>query len=38
VTFSFHDGATVPPRSVRAILVQQVGLTLEEAEEVVKYA
>lgn len=38
IVFAFHNGATVPPRIVRAILVQQVGLTLAEAEEVVKRA
>ncbi len=38
IVFAFHDRATVPPRVVRAILVQQVGLTLAEAEEVVKHA
>lgn len=38
LVFAFHDRVTVPPRVVRAILVQQVGLTLAEAEEVVKHA
>jgi predicted RNA binding protein YcfA (HicA-like mRNA interferase family) len=38
IVFAFHDGATVSPRVVRAILVQQAGLTLAEAEEVVKHA
>jgi predicted RNA binding protein YcfA (HicA-like mRNA interferase family) len=31
--FSFHDRVTIPPGLVRKILVQDVGLTLEEAAE-----
>ena len=31
VLFSYHDGATVPPGVVRAILVKTVGLTADEA-------
>lgn len=38
ITFAFHDTATISPRTVRAILVEQVGLTLEEAMEVVDNA
>lgn len=34
--FAFHDGAEVGPALVRSILVKQVGLTLEEAKQVVK--
>ena len=36
LTFAFHDGDEVSPRLVRTILVRDVGLTLEEAEEVVR--
>ncbi|WP_378101836.1 type II toxin-antitoxin system HicA family toxin [Cellulomonas sp. T2.31MG-18] len=32
--FSYHDGATVPPSVVRKILISDVGLTEEEAWEV----
>lgn len=35
ITFSYHDRATVGPQVVRSILVQQVGLTREEALEVI---
>lgn len=38
LTFAFHDGDTVSPRLVRVILVQQVGLSVEEAREVLKNA
>lgn len=31
--FSFHDGVTIPPRVVRKVLVDDVGLTQEEALE-----
>ena len=31
VTFAFHDKATLPPRAVRAILMDTVGLSEEEA-------
>jgi predicted RNA binding protein YcfA (HicA-like mRNA interferase family) len=31
LTFSFHDGATVPPGLVRDYLLKRVGLTEEEA-------
>ena len=30
----FHNKVTVPPRSVKAVLVDQAGLTVEEAKEV----
>jgi predicted RNA binding protein YcfA (HicA-like mRNA interferase family) len=36
VTFAFHDGAEVGPHVVRRILVKDVGLTLDEAKEVVR--
>jgi predicted RNA binding protein YcfA (HicA-like mRNA interferase family) len=35
LTFAFHDRASLPPGVVRSILVRQVGLTAEEALEVV---
>ncbi|MEU7612649.1 type II toxin-antitoxin system HicA family toxin [Micromonospora sp. NPDC049204] len=38
ITFAFHDKSTVSPRAVGVILVQQVGLTPEEAREVLKSA
>lgn len=38
ITFAFHDKSTVSPRTVGVILVQQVGLTPEEAREVLKSA
>lgn len=31
LTFAFHDSATIPGGMVRAILVKQVGLSVEEA-------
>jgi predicted RNA binding protein YcfA (HicA-like mRNA interferase family) len=31
LTFSYHDGATVPPGVVRKYLVDRIGLTEEEA-------
>jgi predicted RNA binding protein YcfA (HicA-like mRNA interferase family) len=33
LTFSFHDGATVPARVVRNVLTKDVGLTEDEALE-----
>lgn len=33
LTFSYHDGDTVPPGVVRKILVKDVGLTESEALE-----
>jgi predicted RNA binding protein YcfA (HicA-like mRNA interferase family) len=33
--FAYHDRATVPPGIVRDMLVQQVGLTVDEALKVV---
>ncbi|WP_026211677.1 type II toxin-antitoxin system HicA family toxin [Longispora albida] len=38
ITFAFHDGVTVSPRLVRIILVQQVGLSLDKAKELIKRA
>jgi len=35
-TFAFHDRAEVPGSLVRRILVADVGLTLDEAREVVR--
>jgi predicted RNA binding protein YcfA (HicA-like mRNA interferase family) len=34
--FSFHDRATIPPGLVRKILVQDVGLTEDEATEMAR--
>jgi predicted RNA binding protein YcfA (HicA-like mRNA interferase family) len=31
LTFAWHDGATIAPGLVRKILVQQVGLSVQEA-------
>jgi predicted RNA binding protein YcfA (HicA-like mRNA interferase family) len=31
VTFSFHDGQEIRPRTVRAVLVEQVGMTEDDA-------
>jgi predicted RNA binding protein YcfA (HicA-like mRNA interferase family) len=31
LTFAWHDGATIPPGLVRKVLVQQVGLSVQEA-------
>jgi predicted RNA binding protein YcfA (HicA-like mRNA interferase family) len=36
ITFAFHDDVSINPRTVRGILVRDVGLTLAEAEEVIK--
>jgi predicted RNA binding protein YcfA (HicA-like mRNA interferase family) len=36
--FAFHDGDTISPARVRSILVKQVGLTLDEAKDVVSRA
>jgi predicted RNA binding protein YcfA (HicA-like mRNA interferase family) len=36
LTFAFHDGDEVGAAMVRTILVRQVGLTLDEAKQVVK--
>ena len=36
LTFAFHDRVTLPPGVVRSILVRQVGLTVDEALEVVR--
>ena len=33
ILFSYHDGATVPPGVVRKILVKQIGLSEEDALE-----
>ncbi len=38
VTLAFHDGDEIGPALVRDILVKQVGLTIDEAKEVVKRA
>lgn len=34
ITWGFHNGTEVTPRGVRQVLVDQVGLTLNEAREV----
>ena len=31
LTFSFHDGRTIPPATVKRILCKQVGLSEDEA-------
>ncbi len=36
LTFAFHDRATLAPGVVRDILVRQVGLSFDEALEVVR--
>ena len=33
ITWAYHKGDTVPPGVLRDILVKQVGLTLDEAKE-----
>lgn len=38
ITVAFHDNADIPPGLVRSILTRQVGLTIEEALEVVRNA
>lgn len=38
ITFSFHDGADISPGLVRSILVREVGLTVDEALEVIRDA
>ena len=35
ITFSFHDGATIPGGMVRTILVKQVGLDEEQARRLI---
>ena len=36
ILFSFHDGSTVPPGLVRKYLVNQAGLSVEEAIDLLK--
>jgi predicted RNA binding protein YcfA (HicA-like mRNA interferase family) len=36
VTLAFHDGDEIGPALVRDILVKQVGLTMDEAKEVMR--
>jgi predicted RNA binding protein YcfA (HicA-like mRNA interferase family) len=36
LTFAWHDGATVAPGVVRKVLVQQVGLSVQEALQCVR--
>jgi predicted RNA binding protein YcfA (HicA-like mRNA interferase family) len=36
LTFAFHNGVSLSPGIVRDILVKQVGLSLDEAQRVVK--
>ncbi len=33
IIFAFHDGSEVPPKRLRSILVQDVGLSVAEALE-----
>jgi len=33
INFAWHDGATVPPGAVRALLMAKIGLTEEEAHD-----
>jgi predicted RNA binding protein YcfA (HicA-like mRNA interferase family) len=33
INFAWHDGATVPPRAVKSLLVSKIGLTEEEAHD-----
>ncbi|MBF9349271.1 hypothetical protein BKG80_18955 [Mycobacteroides chelonae] len=34
IRWAFHNGVSIPPRSVKSVLVDQAGLTIEEAKEV----
>lgn len=34
IRWAFHNKVSVPPRSVKSVLVDQAGLTVEEAKEV----
>jgi hypothetical protein len=34
IRWAFHNSVSVSPRSVRSVLVDQAGLTVEEAKEV----
>lgn len=36
LTFAYHDGATVPPGAVRKILMKDIGLSHDEALELVR--
>jgi predicted RNA binding protein YcfA (HicA-like mRNA interferase family) len=36
LTFAWHDGVTIAPGMVRKVLVQEVGLSLEEALQCVR--
>lgn len=33
ITWAYHNGQTVPPRVLRDILVNQVGLTMDQARK-----
>lgn len=35
LSFSFHDGVTVPPRALRKILMNDVGLTEQDALDLI---
>ncbi|GIG61413.1 hypothetical protein Lfu02_57850 [Longispora fulva] len=37
IIFAFHDSATIAPHIVRKILIRDVGLTIDEAWEVLKH-
>jgi predicted RNA binding protein YcfA (HicA-like mRNA interferase family) len=34
IRWAFHNKVNIPPRSVKSVLVDQAGLTVEEAKEV----
>ena len=36
LTFAWHDGVTIAPGMVRKVLIQQVGLSVEEALQCVR--
>ncbi|WP_407676387.1 type II toxin-antitoxin system HicA family toxin [Plantactinospora alkalitolerans] len=38
IIFAFHDSVSIPPHRVKGILVKDVGLSLAEAEKVVRNA
>lgn len=37
IRWAFHNKVSIPPRSVKSVLVDQAGLTVEEAKEVLGY-
>ncbi len=38
IRWAFHNNVSIPPRSVKSVLVDQAGLTVEEAKEVLGIA